>query len=577
MRLVQKRLIWIGMPIIAAVVIAIALVGSRRGTAESIPAAAAVAVPATIATLHRQPAAITEEAPGTVVAVQHAELAAKVMGRIAAVYVHEGDHVAAGQLLVRLEGQDLAANVQQAHAGVLNTEAVYQQAKTGYAMQQTQSSTAIQQAQSALAAAQAQLAKARQGPRPEQVLQADEAESRARAGYEQAVANLALVKDGARAQQKLQADQSILAAQQQVLQAEAGLATARAMLANAEADYRRMNALYVQDIIPKQRLDAVTTHLEAAQQAVQQANATVNQAKAGVEIVKAQASLVHEGARREEITSAEKQVEQAHAAYAQAKQEAIMAHQGGRWEDIKAAQEGVRQAEAGVRAAKAAQSRDQVSEKEIVRASAGIAQAKAGLSGAQTMLGYTAIYAPFSGVITARKADPGNMAMPQMPLLAMDDDSRYQLVSQVPERLATQLARNTPVTVQLDATEKSLPAVIAEIAPSADPASRTLTVKANLPRAAGVQSGLFGRLRVTAGTEMQLFLPIGAIVERKGLTGVYLVDATDTAQFTLVTLGKRGEDRAQVLSGLQDGQRVVAAQPERIASGQRISAEGGRR
>ena len=573
MRPLQQRLVWIGVPIIAVVVITVLLMSSRRGTAANIPTAPADAT-ATITALHRQSTAITEDVPGTVVAVRHAELAPKVMGRLSAVYVHEGDHVVAGQLLARLEDQDLAANVQQAHAGVLNADAAYQQARTGYTMQQTQSSVAIRQAQVALASAQTQLAKAKQGPRPEQILQADEAARRAQAGYEQAAANLTLVKEGARSQQKLQADQSVLAAQQQVTQAAAGLASAKASLTNVQADHDRMSALYQQDIVPKQRLDAITTQLEMTRQAVLQATAAVNQAQAGVEMAKAQASLVHEGARAQEVIAAEKQVDQAREAYEQAKLEAIMAHQGGRWEDIKAAEQGVSQAEAGLRAAKAAQARDQVSEKDITRASAGIAQAKAGLAGAQTMVGYTALYAPFSGMITARKADPGNMAMPQMSILAMDDDSLYQLVSQVPERLATKLTRGARVMARLDALQTTLPATIAEIVPSADPASRTLTVKANLPHAAGVQSGLFGRLTVTTGDEMQLSLPAGAVVERNGLTGVYVVDETETAQFVLITLGKIQRDRIQVLSGLQEGQHIITSNVQQINVGQHIHSEG---
>ncbi len=190
------------------------------------------------------------------------------------------------------------------------------------------------------------------------------------------------------------------------------------------------------------------------------------------------------------------------------------------------------------------------------------------------MVGYTAITAPFSGVITGRKADPGNMAMPQMPMLTIDDDSLYQLVSQVPERLAARLTRGMRVMVRLDALKATLPATIAEIVPSADPASRTLTVKANLPRSTGVQSGLFGRLTITYGSEMQLTVPTSAVVDRNGLTGVYVVDQTGKAQFTLVTLGKQWGDRVQVLSGLPEGQRVVTSRVSEITAGRRIRAEG---
>ena len=575
MRPVQKFM-WIGITVLVVLIVLGVLI-ARRSTAQTPPHESVESANASIITVTRQLTEVTEEVPGTIMAVQHADISPKVMSRIADVYVREGDHVAAGQLLAKLEGKDLQVNVDQASAGVLNAEAVFQQAKTGWTMQKAQSAVAVLQAQAALLAAQAQLAKAKQGPRPEQVAQADEAVSRAKAGLEQTQAGLALVKEGARSQQKLQADQAVLAAQGQVSQAEAGLATAKAGWANAQADYDRMNNLYKQDIVPKQRLDHMATQLEAMRQAVKQAEAGVAQAKAGVEMAKAQSSLVYAGARTQEVIAAEKQVEQAQAMYEQAKHEATMAHQGGRWEDVKQAEEGVKQAEAGLRAAQAAQARDQVSEKDVTRAAAGIAQAKAGLSGAQTMAGYTAIYAPFSGVITGRKADPGTMAMPQMPIISMDDDRVYQLVSQAPERLAAKLTVGKRVMVRIDALNITLPATITQVVPSADPASRTLTVKANLPSTSGVQSGLFGRLAISTGSEMQLTVPSSAVVEKNGLTGVFVIDETKTARYTLVTLGARSGDRVQVLSGLQDGQRIAASHADRLVNGARIEAEGGAR
>jgi RND family efflux transporter MFP subunit len=167
------------------------------------------------------------------------------------------------------------------------------------------------------------------------------------------------------------------------------------------------------------------------------------------------------------------------------------------------------------------------------------------------------------------------MAMPQTPLLSMDDDSLYQLVSQVPERLAAKLTRGIRVMVRLDSLNTTLPATIVEIVPSADPSSRTLTVKANLPHAAGVQSGLFGRLALSIGTETAIMAPASAVLDRNGLTGVYVVDEAGTAQFTLVTLGKRSGERVQILSGLQDGQHIVTSPVDHITAGQRIRAEEG--
>lgn len=573
--MLKSRRVWaIGLPL-AAVLAAVLVIALRlRGAGEQPQPARVGEVDTMVETVRLRDFPLTREVPGTVVAIQHAELSPKVMGHIAAVYVHEGDRVVKGQLLARLEASDLKAGVRQAGAGLQNAKAAYAQSKTALAMQQTQSSVTIQQAEAALAQAKAQLAKAQQGPRPEQVLQADEAERRAKAGHEQAAAGLALVKEGARAQQKRQAEQAVLAARQQVAQAEAGVAAAQAGLDSAQADYTRMNNLYAQDIVSKQSLEHMSARLEAARQGVRQAEAAREAAKAGLEMARENASMVNEGARTQEIIAAEKQVEQARAGYEQAKQEALMAHQGGRWEDIKTAEEGVRQAEAALRAARAAQGRDDVSARDVQRAGAGISQAQAALAGAETMAGYANIYAPFNGVITARKADPGSLAMPQMPILAIDDDSQYQLVASVPEKIAAGLARGDVAGVQLEALKRTVTASVVEIVPAADPASRTLTVKANLPSTPGLQSGIFGRIAFTTGKESLLTIPAAALLTRNGLTGIYVVDEAGQARYTLVSAGRRLGDRLEVLSGLQAGQRVITARVDEIVPGERVRMEG---
>ncbi len=574
MKLQSKKVLLISIPIILilAVVITVINLPHKKQEAEFIMQTQRIS--ASVITVQKQPAAITNDAPGTVTAIQHAELSAKLMSRISAIYVKEGDHVVKGQPLAKLEANDLKANVQQANAGVQNAEASYQQAKTGYVMQKTQSSVMIQQAQASIVQAKAQLAKVKQGPRPEQILQTDEAERRAKAGFEQSVANLALVKEGARSQQKMQADQGIIIAQQQITKAESGLVSANSNLNTVQSDYNRMSTLYSQDIIPKQRLEHSAAQLDVAKQNVKQAESAISQAKAGLEIAKAQSSMVYEGARSQEIIAADKQMDQAKAGWEQAKQESIMAHKGSRWEDIETAEQNLRQAEAGLRAAKAAQAKDSVSEKDIVKASAGIAQAKAMVSSANTMVSYSTIYAPFSGVITNRFADPGNMAMPQMPIIAMDDDSLYQMISQVPEQQATKLTVGSRVMIQIDSINKILPATITEIVPGANPTSRTLKVKANLPFADGVQSGLFGRISMKTRSEPTLSIPKSAIVDRNGLTGVYVVDEANTVQFNIITVGKQWDNRIQVLSGLDEGQRIVANKVDGITAGSVISIEG---
>ena len=60
-------------------------------------------------------------------------------------------------------------------------------------------------------------------------------------------------------------------------------------------------------------------------------------------------------------------------------------------------------------------------------AHAGRTQAEAGVSEASTAMGFTKIRAPFDGLVTAKLADPGAMAAPGVPLLIVEDPSRFRL------------------------------------------------------------------------------------------------------------------------------------------------------
>ena len=523
-----KSAIYIAGPALMALVVIVLVMSTGHKGMSADTAQAPPAVTVQVSAIQQRRVPLVEEVPGTVAAIQHAEISPKVMSHIAAIYVHEGEHVSKGQLLARLESRDMAVGVQQAGAGLQNAEAAYAQSKTAYAMQRTQSTVSIQQAEAALEQAKAQLAKAKQGPRPEQIAQADEAVTRAQAGYEQTQAYLDLAKEGARTQQKHQADQAVLSAQQQVAQAEAALSAAQANLLSVQADYTRIKTLYEQDIVARQKLDYITAQLETVKSGVKQAEAAVNLANSGLAMAKEQSSMVYEGARAQEILAAQKQVEQAKSGYEQAKQEAAMAHQGGRWEDTRSAEAGVRQADRHCCAARAAQGRDAVSAKDVTRAQAGIAQAT-GRSWRAADHGWATrrFYAPFSGVITGGKADPGSMAMPQMPILAMDDDSLYQLVSNVPEQLAAKLTPRSTRDGRPRCAVRHAAGHHCRDCPERRPCQPHAHGESESPRMPPASNPVFRAYDADHRYRASASVPDSAVVERNGLTGVYVVDDAD--------------------------------------------------
>lgn len=205
-------------------------------------------------------------------------------------------------------------------------------------------------------------------------------------------------------------------------------------------------------------------------------------------------------------------------------------------------------------------------------ARAGQEQANAALTQARTSLGYTVIHAPFPGVVTEKKADAGTMAAPGVPLFAVEDIRRYRLEATVDERDMGFVRIGQPSSVVLDAFgEAELHGTIVQIVPAADPASRTFIVKIELPSDARLRSGLFGRAHIARGERSALLVPQTAIVQRGQLQGVYVVDANRAVRLAYITLGSTAGQQVEVLSGIADGEKLIAAPGGRDLGGKQVA------
>jgi RND family efflux transporter MFP subunit len=204
---------------------------------------------------------------------------------------------------------------------------------------------------------------------------------------------------------------------------------------------------------------------------------------------------------------------------------------------------------------------------------AGQAQTKAALAQAQTALSYTRILAPFDGVITEKKADPGMLASPGLPVFTIESLGHYRLEAVVNENdlRYVRMGESVPVTVgALESAQQK--GKVVQIVPAADSASRSFLVKIELPLDTRLRSGLFGRAQFSRGNRSALLIPQTAVVERGQLQGVYVLDQNRIASLRYITLGKAAGSVVEVLAGLQEGERFVAKPGGLDLNGKRIEA-----
>ena len=206
-----------------------------------------------------------------------------------------------------------------------------------------------------------------------------------------------------------------------------------------------------------------------------------------------------------------------------------------------------------------------------VQVSAKIAQAKGQADAAKAMLAWTRVTAPFAGVIVEKRADAGSMAILGVPLFLLEDPRRHRIEVFVPETNLALLRMGTAVQVALDTDPgKPFSAVVTEIDPAIDPASRTFTVKADLP-AGRARSGQSGKVRFAAGKGTVLAIPKRAITRAGGSDGVFTVGTPDNvARLSMITIGAEFDDRVEVLSGIEDGARVALSPIGKLSDGARV-------
>jgi RND family efflux transporter MFP subunit len=191
---------------------------------------------------------------------------------------------------------------------------------------------------------------------------------------------------------------------------------------------------------------------------------------------------------------------------------------------------------------------------------------------AETLLGHSSIVAPFDGVITRKLAEVGDLAAPGKPLFEMEDPSALRLDADVPEAVIGRIEYGSGMRVRIASLPDDLEGIVSEMAPTADPASRTFQVKYDLPAAKGLRAGQFGRVSVPLGESSALWAPASAVVQRGQLEIVFVV-AGDRASLRLVRTGKRRGDLVELLSGIAEGELVVFEGASQLRDGQRIEVK----
>lgn len=372
-------------------------------------------------------------ASGTVQPVQSVNVSPKATGRLEALYVEQGDRVVQGQVIARMENDDLQSDVRQAQAAVVQ--------------------------------AQARVAQARSGSRPQEIRQAEAS----------------------------------------VEQAQSQVAAAQSRLDLAQSRLSRNQFLAAEGAISQDDLDAARNEADNAR-------ATLEQARAALREAQSRLGLVQSGSRQEEIQIAEAQL-----AEAQARQQA-----------------------------------------------------------AEVRLEDTIVRAPFDGIVTQKYATAGAFVAPATSASEATSATSTAIVAiaqglevlaEVPEEDISQIRPGQLVEIIADAyPDQRFEGRVRLVAPEAIVRQTVTLFQVRVDLLTGqdqLRSGM--NVDVTfLGDQVEdaLMVPTVAIVTQNGETGVLVPNADNTRiRFQRVVVGQSVDGEAQVLDGLEAGDRVFIDLP----------------
>jgi len=195
----------------------------------------------------------------------------------------------------------------------------------------------------------------------------------------------------------------------------------------------------------------------------------------------------------------------------------------------------------------------------------------------QNLLENTRLTSPINGIVTARNYDAGDMYSMALPIFVVQQITPVKLLINVPESRFTDVTKD----MEFDITTESYPnetfkGKVNIIYPSISATTHTFPVEITIPNTdQRLRPGMFARVTANFGTNHNIVIPDVAVVKQigSGEHFVYVLRDDNTVKYTLVELGRRMGDKYEILSGLNEGDKIVTEGQARLKDGIEVTVK----
>lgn len=209
-------------------------------------------------------------------------------------------------------------------------------------------------------------------------------------------------------------------------------------------------------------------------------------------------------------------------------------------------------------------------------AQAQLENAEARLEQARDRLGFTELRTDVAGVVTARRIEPGEVVQPGQAVVQIARDDGRDAVFNVPAAVLDSHLADARIRVALaDALGVSVYGAVREVAPQADPVTRTFEVRVGLqdpPEAMRLGSTVVGTIEMT--TAAIVAIPASALTQQGRSPAVWVVDpAKSTVSLRSVDVLRFDPGKVILSQGLEPGETIVTAGIQALHPGQRVTRQ----
>ncbi len=191
------------------------------------------------------------------------------------------------------------------------------------------------------------------------------------------------------------------------------------------------------------------------------------------------------------------------------------------------------------------------------------------------LLQNTILRSPISGVISARNYDKGDMFTMGQPIYTVEQITPVKLLVGISESDYSNVKKGNEVSITVDAFPgRTFTGKINRIYPTINEATHTFNVEVIVTNSDKVlRPGMYARVTVQFGVNKSVVVPDSAVVKQTGSGErfIYVLNEDGTVTYQNVKLGRHIGATYEVLSGVEDGARVVTVGQVRLRDGVKVT------